>query len=128
LTDGDMANGYFVAPTVFSKVTKDFTIAQEEIFGPVVAVMEVNSYDEAIELANDTDFGLSSAIFTNDLQKAFDFVRKIETGVTHVNIPSNHYENQLPFGGKKTSSIGPREQGSTALDFWLDTKTVYIKP
>jgi alpha-ketoglutaric semialdehyde dehydrogenase len=128
LTDGDMANGYFVAPTVFSKVTKDFTIAQEEIFGPVVAVMEVDSYDEAIELANDTDFGLSSAIFTNDLQKAFNFVRKIETGVTHVNIPSNHYENQLPFGGKKTSSIGPREQGSKALDFWLDTKTVYIKP
>lgn len=128
LTDGDKSKGYFVAPTVFSKVTKDFTIAKEEIFSPVVAVMEVDNYEEAIELANDTVFGLSSAIFTNDLQKAFYFIRKIETGVTHVNIPSNHYENQLPFGGKKTSSIGPREQGSKALDFWIETKTVYIKP
>ncbi|MFG6117906.1 aldehyde dehydrogenase family protein [Thalassobacillus sp. B23F22_16] len=128
LTEGDKANGYFVAPTVFSKVTKDFTIAQEEIFGPVVAVMEVDNYEEAIELANHSEFGLSSAIFTKNLEKAFHFVRNIETGVTHVNVPSNHYENQLPFGGKKNSSIGPREQGSTALDFWLDTKTAYIKP
>ncbi|WBL14464.1 aldehyde dehydrogenase family protein [Sutcliffiella sp. NC1] len=128
LMDGEKSEGYFVEPTVFSKVTKDFTIAQEEIFGPVVAVMEVETFEEAIELANGTEFGLSSAIFTKDLQKAFEFIRKIETGVTHVNIPSNHYENQLPFGGKKTSSIGPREQGSSALDFWLDTKTVYIKP
>ncbi|MDQ0174702.1 aldehyde dehydrogenase family protein [Bacillus chungangensis] len=128
LTEGDLAKGYFVVPTVFSNVAKNSAIAKEEIFGPVIVIMEVDSYDEAIVLANDSDFGLSSAIFTNDLQKAFYFIRNIETGVTHVNIPSNHYENQLPFGGKKTSSIGPREQGSTALDFWLETKTVYIKP
>jgi acyl-CoA reductase-like NAD-dependent aldehyde dehydrogenase len=127
LTDGDQAKGYFVEPTVFSGVTLDMTIAKEEIFGPVVAVMEVDTYDEAIQMANNIEFGLSSAIFTKDLGKAFHFVRHIETGVTHVNIPSNHYESQLPFGGKKNSSIGPREQGSSALDFWLETKTVYIK-
>lgn len=128
LTDGDRANGYFVAPTVFSGVTTEMTIAKEEIFNPVIAVMEVDTYEEAIRVANDTEFGLSAAIYTNDLKKAFDFIRRIEVGVAHVNIPSNHYENQLPFGGKKTSSIGPREQGSTALDFWLETKTVYMKP
>ncbi len=128
LSDGDKAEGYFVAPTVFSGVTTEMTIAKEEIFNPVIAIMEVGSYDEAIRIANDTEFGLSAAIYTNDLKKAFDFIRRIEVGVVHVNIPSNHYENQLPFGGKKTSSIGPREQGSTALDFWLETKTVYLKP
>lgn len=128
LTDGEKANGYFVAPTVFSGVTPNMTIAKEEIFNPIVAVMEVDSYDEAIQIANSTEFGLSASIYTKDLNKAFDFIRRIEVGVAHVNIPSNHYENQLPFGGKKISSIGPREQGSTALDFWLETKTVYIKP
>lgn len=120
--------GYFVAPTVLSGVTPEMTIAQEEVFAPVVAIMEVDSFEEAIAVANQTDFGLSSAIYTTNLQKAHEFVRRIETGVTHINIPSNHYENQLPFGGKKNSSIGPREQGSTALDFWVDTKAVYHKP
>ncbi|PAE88932.1 aldehyde dehydrogenase family protein [Shouchella clausii] len=120
--------GYFVAPTVLSGVTSEMTIAQEEVFAPVVAIMEVDSFDEAIAVANQTNFGLSSAIYTTNLQKAHEFVRRVETGVTHINIPSNHYENQLPFGGKKNSSIGPREQGSTALDFWVDTKAVYLKP
>lgn len=128
LTEGDLAKGYFVEPTVFSGVSPQMTIAQEEIFNPVVAVIEVDSFDEAIKVANETEFGLSATVYTKDLKKAFDFIRRIEVGVAHVNIPSNHYENQLPFGGKKTSSIGPREQGSTALDFWLETKTVYLRP
>ncbi len=127
LTENGLDQGYFVAPTVISHVTSDMAIAQEEIFGPVVAVMIVQSYAEAIQLANDTSFGLSSSIYTNDLAKAQAFIQQIEVGVAHVNIPSNYYENQLPFGGKKQSSIGLREQGSTALDFWLDTKAVYIK-
>ncbi len=127
LLDSGKDKGYFVAPTVISGVTTKMAVAQEEIFGPVVAVIEVDSYEEAIAIANDTDFGLSSAIFTKDLHKAHDFTRRIQTGVTHVNVPSNHYENQLPFGGKKNSSIGPREQGSAALDFWLETKAVYLK-
>ncbi len=128
LTDNGMDKGYFVAPTIFSNVTKDMTIFREEIFGPVIGITTVDSYEEALELANESDFGLSSTIYTNDLKKAFHFVRNIESGVTHVNIPSNYFENQYPFGGKKASSIGPREQGSTALDFWTDYKTVYIKP
>src|SRR5699024_2855792 len=128
LMDDGKEKGYFVAPTVLSSVTTDMKIAQEEVFGPVIGIIEVDSYDEAIDIANNTEFGLSSSIYTKDLHKAHDFVGRIETGVTHVNIPSNLFENQLPFGGKKKSSLGPREQGSTALDFWLDTKAVYMKP
>ncbi|TCT26491.1 aldehyde dehydrogenase (NAD+) [Melghiribacillus thermohalophilus] len=128
LMNNGMDKGYFVAPTVFSQVRPEMSIAQEEIFGPVIGIMEVDSYEEAIEIANNIDFGLSSAIFTRDLKKAFHFVRNIESGVTHVNMPSTHFENQYPFGGKKSSSMGPREQGSSALEFWTETKTVYVNP
>ncbi|MBD7909080.1 aldehyde dehydrogenase family protein [Sporosarcina gallistercoris] len=128
LKENGLDKGYFVAPTLFSGVTQDMTIFKEEIFGPVMAMTVVDSYEEALELANDSEFGLSSTIYTNDLNKAFHFIRNIESGVTHVNIPSNYFENQYPFGGKKASSIGPREQGSTTLDFWTDYKTVYIRP
>lgn len=127
LTENGLDEGYFVLPTIFTNVTKEMTIFREEIFGPVIGITTVETYEEALELANDSEFGLSSTIYTNDLQKALHFVRHIETGVTHVNIPSNYFENQYPFGGKKASSIGPREQGSTTLDFWTDYKTVYIK-
>lgn len=128
LLDNGRENGYFVAPTVFSNVTKDMTIFHEEIFGPVIGIIAVDTYEEALELANDSEFGLSSTVYTNDLKKAFHFVRNIESGVTHVNMPSTYFENQFPFGGKKASSMGPREQGSTALDFWTDYKSVYISP
>lgn len=128
LTEDGLDAGYFVAPTLFSGVTQEMTIFKEEIFGPVMAMSVVDTYEEALELANNSEFGLSSTIYTNDLKKAFHFIHNIESGVTHVNIPSNYFENQYPFGGKKASSIGPREQGSTTLDFWTDYKTVYIKP
>ncbi|AMQ07820.1 aldehyde dehydrogenase family protein [Sporosarcina psychrophila] len=128
LVQGDLKNGFFVAPTVFSNVHSNMTIAKEEIFGPVIGVFEVANYEDAIALANDTEFGLSSTIYTNDLAKAFHFVRNSQSGVTHVNLPSTYFENHYPFGGKKESSIGPREQGSTALDFWTDLKTVYMRP
>jgi len=128
LMEGDLAKGYFVAPTVFSGVTSEMTISKEEIFGPIIGVYEVESYEEAMLLANDIEFGLSSTIYTKNLEKAFHFVRNIQSGVTHVNLPSTYFENHYPFGGKKDSSIGPREQGSTALDFWTDIKTVYMKP
>src|SRR5690606_16186589 len=82
LTDGIKAKGYFVAPTVFSNVKPEMTIAQEEIFGPVISLMEVDTYEEALEVANQIDFGLSSTIYTNDLKKAFHFVRHIQSGVT----------------------------------------------
>lgn len=94
----------------------------------MIGVFEVANYEDAIALANDTEFGLSSTIYTNDLAKAFHFVRNSQSGVTHVNLPSTYFENHYPFGGKKESSIGPREQGSTALDFWTDLKTVYMRP
>ncbi len=128
LTENGLDKGYFVAPTLFSGVTQEMTIFKEEIFGPVMAMTVVDTYEEALEVANESEFGLSSTIYTNDLKKAFHFIRNIESGVTHVNIPSNYFENQYPFGGKKASSIGPREQGSTTLDFWTDYKTVYIRP
>ncbi|WP_312116413.1 aldehyde dehydrogenase family protein [Brevibacillus reuszeri] len=127
LVDGDLANGYFVAPTVFTGVTQEMTIAKEEIFGPVIAVIDVESFEHAMEIANQVEFGLSSTIFTNDLQKAFHFVKGIQSGVTHVNMPSTHFESQFPFGGKKISGLGPREQGESALDFYVETKTVYIR-
>ncbi|QRG70274.1 aldehyde dehydrogenase family protein [Brevibacillus choshinensis] len=128
LTDGTLGNGYFVAPTVFTGVTQEMTIAREEIFGPVIAVIDVESFEHAMEVANQVEFGLSSTIFTNDLRKAFDFVKGIQSGVTHVNMPSTHFESQYPFGGKKISGLGPREQGESALDFYVETKTVYIRP
>src|SRR5699024_3938688 len=127
LLENGLDKGYVVAPTIFSNVTPDMTIYCEEIFGPVIGVTAVDTFEEAITLANENEFGLSSTVYTNDLQKAFEFVKRIESGVTHVNVPSNYFENQYPFGGKKASSIGPREQGSTALDFWTDYKTVYIR-
>lgn len=128
LVDGDLAKGYFVAPTVFTGVTQEMTIAKEEIFSPVIAVIDVDSFEHAMEVANQVEFGLSSTIFTNDLQKAFQFVKGIQSGVTHVNMPSTHFESQYPFGGKKISGLGPREQGESALDFYVETKTVYIRP
>ncbi len=127
LTENGLDKGYFIVPTVFSNVNREMRIFKEEIFAPVIAVIEVDSYEEALEVANDSEFGLSSTIYTKDLTKAMHFVKHIETGVTHVNIPSNYFENQYPFGGKKASSLGPREQGSTALEFWTEYKTVYIR-
>ncbi|UFJ39365.1 aldehyde dehydrogenase family protein [Brevibacillus humidisoli] len=128
LTDGALQHGYFVAPTVFTNVKPDMVIAQEEIFAPVISVIDVESYEQAMEAANRVEFGLSSTIFTNDLNKAFQFVRGIQSGVTHVNLPSTHFESQYPFGGKKISGIGPKEQGESALDFYVELKTVYVRP
>lgn len=127
LTNNGKDKGYFITPTVLSNVTEEMEIFNKEIFAPVITITEVDTYEEALALANNSDYGLSSSIYTNDLNKAYHFISNIESGVTHVNIPSNYFENQFPFGGKKSSSIGPREQGSTALDFWTEHKTVYIK-
>lgn len=129
LTDGDYAYGYFIEPTLFRGITPDMTIAQEEIFGPVISIMEVDDYEQALEWANDVKYGLSSTIYTNDLEKAMHFVNNIEAGFTHVNMPSTYSEPQFPFGGIKATGIGGiREVGSTAIDFYTEYKTVYIKP
>jgi aldehyde dehydrogenase (NAD+) len=122
----DLDKGYFVQPTVFDHVTPDMRIAREEIFGPVLSVLRVNDFDEAIRVANDCEYGLSSSIFSNDASRIFRFVDEIETGMTHINSPTTGGEAHIPFGGIKSTGIGDREQGSTALDFYTELKVVYV--
>jgi aldehyde dehydrogenase (NAD+) len=118
--------GYFVRPAVFDRVTTDMRIAREEIFGPVLSVLRVRDFDEAMMVANDSEYGLASSIFTNDAARIFRFVDEIETGMTHINSPTTGGEAHIPFGGIKSTGIGDREQGSTALDFYTDLKVVYV--
>jgi aldehyde dehydrogenase (NAD+) len=125
--EGDgLENGYFIEPTVFDKVTPDMRIAQEEIFGPVLSVLRVRDFEEAMSVANDSQYGLTSSIFTNDPNLIFRFVDEIETGMTHINSPTTGGEAHIPFGGVKMTGIGAREQGSTALDFYTELKVVYV--
>ncbi|HYP13748.1 MAG TPA: aldehyde dehydrogenase family protein [Bryobacteraceae bacterium] len=119
--------GYFCSPTVFADVDEKMTIAQEEIFGPVLAVMPAKNIDHALEIANNIPFGLSASIQTTNLSRAFDFIYKMEAGLLTVNLPSAGVEYQLPFGGTKDSSFGPKEQGPAAFEFYSDYKTVYMK-
>jgi aldehyde dehydrogenase (NAD+) len=120
-------HGFFVEPAVFVDVDERMAIAQEEIFGPVLAVFRARDFDDAIRLANDVAFGLSASVQTQDVGRVFDFVNRIEAGLVTVNLPSAGVEYQLPFGGTKQSSFGPKEQGPNALDFYTDWKTVYLK-
>lgn len=125
--EGDgLEKGYFVQPTVFDRVTPDMRIAQEEIFGPVLSVLRVENFEEAMRVANDCEYGLSSSIFSNDATRIFRFVDEIETGMTHINSPTTGGEAHIPFGGIKGTGIGDREQGSTALDFYTELKVVYV--
>ncbi len=127
LTGADYDKGYFVEPTIFADVKPEHTIAREEIFGPVLAVMRAKDFDDAIRIANDIPFGLSSSIQTTNLSRAMDYVYRAEAGLLTINLPSAGVEYQLPFGGTKDSSFGPKEQGPAALDFYSDYKTVYLK-
>jgi len=127
LSDGDFANGYFVEPTVFADVTPEMTIAREEIFGPVLAVMRARDFEDAMRIANGIPFGLSASIQSSNLSRVFEFIYRMEAGLLTVNLPSAGVEYQLPFGGTKESSFGPKEQGPAALDFYSDYKTVYLK-
>jgi len=127
LTEGALAKGYFVAPTIFGDVSPDATIAQEEIFGPVLALIRANDYDDSIRLANKVRFGLSASILTKDLSSAFKYIHDIEAGLITVNLPSAGVEYQLPFGGVKDSSSGYREQGSVAINFYSELSTIYMK-
>ncbi len=125
--EGDgLDNGYFVEPTVFDNVTPDMRIARDEIFGPVLSVLRVNSFDEAMTVANDCEYGLSSSVFSNDYNDINRFIEEIESGMTHVNSPTTGGEAHIPFGGVKATGIGAREQGSTALDFYTELKVVYV--
>jgi aldehyde dehydrogenase (NAD+) len=127
LTGGAYDKGYFVEPTIFADVKPEATIAREEIFGPVLAIIRAKDPEDALRIANDTPFGLSSSIQTSNLSRALDFVYRAEAGLLTINLPSAGVEYQLPFGGTKDSSFGPKEQGPAALDFYSDFKTVYLK-
>lgn len=119
-------DGHFFQPTLFTDVTSDMTIAQEEIFGPVLAVFEVSSYEEAVDVANDSKFGLSSSIYTQDVQKSFQAMRDLEAGITYVNGPTIGAEAHMPFGGVKGTGNGQRDGGYAAFEFWTEHKTIYV--
>jgi alpha-ketoglutaric semialdehyde dehydrogenase len=124
--EGGLAEGYFVPPTVLADVEPSHTVAQEEVFGPVAAILPVDSYDEAVAVANATPYGLSASLFTRDLAKALHFAEHSRTGVVKVNQATSGTEHHVPFGGSKASGHGPREQGRAARDFFTESKTVYI--
>ena len=127
LTGEGYDKGYFVEPTIFADVKPEHTLAKEEVFGPVLAILRAKDFDDAMRIANDTPFGLSSSIQTSNLSKALDYVYRAEAGLLTINLPSAGVEYQLPFGGTKDSSFGPKEQGPAAFDFYSDFKTVYLK-
>jgi aldehyde dehydrogenase (NAD+) len=127
LTGQSYDKGYFIEPTIFSGVDSNMRIAQEEVFGPVLALMVADNLDDAVRIANDVKFGLSASIISKDLTRVHQFINRIEAGLITVNLPTAGVEYQLPFGGTKESSYGMREQGPQALDFYSETRTVYLK-
>ncbi len=118
--------GYYLAPTLFVDSTPDMRISREEIFGPVANVVKVKDYDEALAMANDTEFGLSAGICTTSLKYANHFKRHSQAGMVMVNLPTAGVDYHVPFGGRKGSSYGPREQGRYAQEFYTTVKTTYI--
>jgi aldehyde dehydrogenase (NAD+) len=126
LRGGKYDRGYFYPPTIFSNVNFRMRIAQEEIFGPVVAIMRASSYEEAVTIANSTQYGLSSSIYTQDVNLAFQAIQDLEAGITYVNAPTIGAEIQLPFGGVKATGNGHREAGSSAIKEFTEVKAVYI--
>lgn len=127
LTGGEYDKGYFVQPAIFTDVRPSMRIAKEEIFGPVIAIIEVNSYEEAIEIANDVEYGLSASIITNNLKTAHQFTKDIQAGTVKVNRTTTGNLMNAPFGGVKKSSTSTfRESGRVGLEFFTQVKTVYV--
>ena len=120
--------GFYLQPALFTETTSGMRINREEIFGPVASVMRVKDYDEALAAANDTPFGLSSGICTTSLKHASHFRRNAEAGMVMVNLPTAGVDYHVPFGGRKASSYGPREQGRYASEFYTTVKTAYTLP
>ena len=118
--------GYFVDPTIFTDVSQDMSLAQEEVFGPVLSVVKAKDFDDAVDIANNVKFGLSSSIYTRDIGAAFQFIDEIDVGMVHVNSPTLGGEAQMPFGGTKASGMGTREQATTTIDFFTELVSVYI--
>ena len=121
-------NGFFMHPAIFAGASNQMRVSREEIFGPMASVIKVADYDEALAVANDTEFGLSSGICTTSLKLATDFRRNAKAGMVMVNLPTAGVDYHVPFGGRKGSSYGPREQGSYAREFYTTVKTSYIAP
>ena len=131
-TGGDLlkrdTQGYYLSPALITDTTPNMRINREEVFGPVASVIRVRDYDEALAVANDSEFGLSAGICTTSLKYASDFKRKSEVGMVMVNLPTAGVDYHVPFGGRKKSSLGPREQGSYAKEFYTTVKTAYTAP
>jgi aldehyde dehydrogenase (NAD+) len=121
-------DGYYLAPALFTDTSNTMRIAREEIFGPVACVIRAKDYDEALALANDTDFGLCSGIVTTSLKHASHYKRNAQAGMVMVNLPTAGVDYHVPFGGRKGSSYGPREQGRYAAEFYTTVKTAYAAP
>jgi aldehyde dehydrogenase (NAD+) len=126
LEQGEYRHGWFLEPTVFGDVAPSMRIAQEEIFGPVVSLIRVDTLEEAIDVANGVAYGLSSSLYTRDVNKAFQSVRDIQAGITYINAPTIGAEVHLPFGGTKATGNGHREGGLGAIDFYTEWKSIYV--
>ncbi len=126
LSGGAYDRGLFTAPTIFDHVPASARIAQEEIFGPVLSVIRVKSFDEAVAAANNIRYGLTASIFSTDANRVFQFTDRVECGIVHINSPTVGGEAHVPFGGIKATGVGERETGSTAIDFYTELKVVYV--
>ncbi|MGB7946123.1 MAG: aldehyde dehydrogenase family protein [Candidatus Binatia bacterium] len=124
--EGKWVDGYFYRPTIFDQVTPSMRIAQEEIFGPVLSIIEVKSFEEAVAVLNGTPYGLSSSVYTRDIERSFRAMRDIEAGITYINGPTIGAEVHLPFGGVKDTGNGHREAGTTVYDIFSEWKSVYV--
>ncbi|TVY08958.1 alpha-ketoglutaric semialdehyde dehydrogenase GucD [Paenibacillus cremeus] len=123
----DATGGFFVQPTVFDEVSPQMAIAREEIFGPVMALIRAHSMEEAIELANDSEFGLSASVYTSSIGSVLSFIQDMDAGLVRINAETAGVELQAPFGGMKQSSSHSREQGQAAIEFFTSIKTVFVK-
>jgi alpha-ketoglutaric semialdehyde dehydrogenase len=120
--------GFYLEPALFSDTTAEMTLNREEVFGPVAGIIAVNSYEEALTMANDTPFGLCAGICTTSLKYASHFKRASQAGMVMINLPTAGVDYHVPFGGRKASSYGPREQGRGAIEFYTGVKTTYVNP
>src|SRR5215510_11644971 len=126
ITSGGLGDGFFWEPTIFGDAHGKMRVSQEEIFGPVVSLIPTDSLEQAVEISNDVAYGLSSAVYTRDVNKAFKVMRDLQTGITYINAPTIGAEVHLPFGGTKATGNGHREGGIGAIDFYTQWKAIYI--
>src|SRR5881394_4095475 len=126
ITSGGLGDGYFWEPTIFGDAHGKMRVAQEEIFGPVVSLIPTDSLEQAVDISNGVAYGLSSAVYTRDVNRAFKAIRDLQTGITYINAPTIGAEVHLPFGGTKATGNGHREGGIGAIDFYTQWKAIYV--